>query len=257
MKLVNVRALFRPMIECAVLLALAVGPVSGQNAPASNSESAHAHSGKRAAHLNHVAIQPVVIPQQESVAMAPLTPEELPAEPPHVTYENGRLTIDSQNSTLAAVLNAIGYQLAAQLDVPPGTANERVAVHLSGSARETIAALLDGSGLNYVIMGSPENPDAVQTVILTKMIPASGTRGQQPAIATAPPIPPLVAVTGGPQPTQVAVPQALPQPVAQIVEEPPIQPPSGVPAATSPAMAGGRQDMDCADLGLPPNCHQN
>jgi len=255
MKLVDVRALLRPMILCAVLLALVACPAWGQNAPASTAEAAHAHAGRKAGTLHHAAV--VVIPQQGSVAIAPLTPEQLPAEPPRVTYENGRLTIDSQNSTLAAVLNAVGYQMAAQLEVPAGTGTERVAVHLSGNPRETIAALLDGSGLNYVIMASPESPDTVHTVILTKVIPVAGARGQQPAMASPPPTPQPVVVTSVPQPTQVAVPQAPPLPVAPVVEEQPIQPPLAVPAATNPAMGAGRQDMDCADLGLPPNCHQN
>jgi len=167
--------------KCVVLLLLGAFPMLGQAGPANPPHAAPGKAAEKAAPARRTEAGPAVMPSQEPVAIAPLTPEQLPAEPPRVIYKNGQLTIDSQNSTLTAVLNAICRQIGAQLDMPPGAANDRVAVHFSGSARQAISALLDGSSLNYVIMGSPENPDGVQKVILTKVLPASRSTGQEPA----------------------------------------------------------------------------
>jgi hypothetical protein len=141
---------------------------------------------KNAAHVHRTPARPAAMPRQEAVTIAPLTLEQLPAEPPRVIYGNRQLTVDSRNSTLTDVLKAVCNQIGAELDMPPGAADERVAVHLSGSARQTISALLYGSSLNYIIMGSPENPDGVQKVILTKLLPAPGVSEQQPVAANAP-----------------------------------------------------------------------
>jgi hypothetical protein len=97
-----------------------------------------------------------------------MTLEQLPAAAPRVIYGNRQLTIDSQNSTFSDVLKAVCRQIGAELEMPAGAADERVVVHLSGSTRQAIRELLNGSSLNYIIMGSPENPDRVQKLILTK-----------------------------------------------------------------------------------------
>jgi len=253
MKPIDAHTAFHVTIKCVVLLALAF-PLVEQTALAG--DTVPGRSARRAAHVNHNRAMPVPTPQQQPVAIAPLTPEQLPAEPPHVIYENGLLRIDSQNSTLAAVLNTIGRQIGAQLEMPPGAANERVAVHLSGSARQAISALLEGSGLNYVIMGSPDNPDAVQTVILTRMLPASGAREPQPVISNPPMTPQPAVVPNALAPAPIPVAPALPFPAGQALERQQEQPPPSFPGTMNQTAGGERQDMDCADLGLPPSCHQ-
>ena len=186
MKLIDARAVCRLTMKCAVLLALATLPMLGQTVPANATEAAPGNHAKNAAHVHRTPARPAAMPRQEAVTIAPLTLEQLPAEPPRVIYGNRQLTVDSRNSTLTDVLKAVCNQIGAELDMPPGAADERVAVHLSGSARQTISALLYGSSLNYIIMGSPENPDGVQKVILTKLLPAPGVSEQQPVAANAP-----------------------------------------------------------------------
>jgi hypothetical protein len=202
MKLIDARTVNRLAAKCAVLLALATFPMPGQSVPAKATHGVPGSPAKTAARLHRTRAMPEAMPL-EPVALAPLTPEQLPAEPPHVIDENGQLTIDSHNSTLRDVLNAISRQIGAQLDMPPEAAKERVAVHLSGSAHQAISALLDGSSLNYIIMGSPGNPDNVQKIILTKQLPASGVQKQQPVAANAPAItqsPVIASVLPVPQP---------------------------------------------------------
>jgi len=84
---------------------------------------------------------------------------------PHVTYENGMLTIDAPNSTLGDILRAVRKQTGAEIDVPD--ARERVATTIGpGPAQEVMAELLNGSRFNYVLLGSAEDPKALTRVVL-------------------------------------------------------------------------------------------
>jgi hypothetical protein len=109
-------------------------------------------------------------PAQPQVPAGPLSPlnlDEIPAIPPQVSYANGQLTIVAQNSTLGDILRAVHQQTGAVVETP-GNANERVMIRLGpGPARDVLAALLNGSHFDYVMLGSAENPSAVAHVILT------------------------------------------------------------------------------------------
>jgi len=97
----------------------------------------------------------------------PPTPEQMPAVPPQVHYSQGQLTIVAENSTLADILRAVRAQTGAAVEVPPN-ATERVVTHLGpGPARDVLAALLNGSHFNYVMLGSAAHPDSVDRIILT------------------------------------------------------------------------------------------
>jgi hypothetical protein len=97
----------------------------------------------------------------------PPTLEQMPALPPQVRYSRGQLTIVAENSTLADILRAVRAQTGAAVEVPPN-ATERVVAHLGpGPARDVLAALLNGTHFNYVMLGSPAHPDSVERLILT------------------------------------------------------------------------------------------
>ena len=97
----------------------------------------------------------------------PPTLAQMPALPPQVRYSRGQLTIVAENSTLADILRAVRTQTGAQVEVPPN-ATERVVAHLGpGPARDVLAALLNGTHFNYVMLGSPTHPDSVDRLILT------------------------------------------------------------------------------------------
>jgi len=82
----------------------------------------------------------------------------MPAVPPKVSFSNGMLTIVAQNSTLGDILRAVRTQTGAAVEIPPN-ATERVVIHLGpGAPRDVLAALLNGSHFNYVMLGSPTNP---------------------------------------------------------------------------------------------------
>jgi hypothetical protein len=97
----------------------------------------------------------------------PPTLEQMPAVLPKVSFSDGMLTIVAQNSTLGDILRAVRTQTGAAVEIPPN-ATERVVIHLGpGAPRDVLAALLNGSRFNYVMLGSPTNPAKVDRVILT------------------------------------------------------------------------------------------
>jgi hypothetical protein len=105
--------------------------------------------------------QPVAQP-----ATPPPTLAQLPATPPQVSFQNGQLTISAQNSTLGDILKAVRAQTGATIDLP-GTAPERVVGHFGpGAPRDVLASLLNGSHFNYLLLGSPTDPAALDRVIL-------------------------------------------------------------------------------------------
>lgn len=113
----------------------------------------------------------------------------MPPQPPDVTYQNGLLTIHAENSTLADVLTQVKNKIGAQIQVPPGASMERVVVQ-EGPAppRIALASLLNGSGFDFVIVGSMQDPQSVERVMLTPHVqsaaspqPAYTARRSQPA----------------------------------------------------------------------------
>jgi len=108
---------------------------------------------------------------EQTVAESPAAPptlEQVPPTPPTVTYRNGQLSIQAQNSTLSQVLRAVQAQTGASVDLPGGASGERVVAQLGpGQPRDVLATLLNGSHFNYVILGTPGNSGGVQKVILT------------------------------------------------------------------------------------------
>ncbi len=112
----------------------------------------------------------------------PPTLEQLPAQPPQVSYLNGQLTIISRNSTLSDILHAVARRTGADIELPPGAGFERVAGRMGpGPARNVLAELLNGSHYDYVMVASAANPGGLQHVILT---PKTGG-----AVSPAPPAP--------------------------------------------------------------------
>ena len=135
-----------------------VAPSSGTPATSSHPQKTHAHHKKTA---------PVAETPQPPPA-PPTTLEQMSPTPPRVTYQNGLLTIDAQNSTLSQVLRAVQAQTGASVEMPSSAANERVMMQVGpGRPRDILNTLLNGSKFNYIILGMIDNPGGVQKVILT------------------------------------------------------------------------------------------
>jgi hypothetical protein len=115
-----------------------------------------------------------------------------PEPPLRVGFDRGLLTISARTG--------------ADSPIPSGAEQEQVAIQAGpGPAKDVIATLLNGSRFNYVLQGTPQDPQGVGTVILTPKsniseqsyapspAPAQpmGTPDGQLAAPTAPPNPPM------------------------------------------------------------------
>jgi hypothetical protein len=112
--------------------------------------------------------QPLVLLPLPAGPLAQIPMDQMPAAAPKVTYENGMLSIAAQNATLGEILRNVRQLTGATIDVPPAGANERVVVQLGpGAPRDVLAALLNGTSFNYVMLGSASDPRSVASVVLT------------------------------------------------------------------------------------------
>ncbi|HEX9120133.1 MAG TPA: hypothetical protein VF840_06300 [Terriglobales bacterium] len=110
--------------------------------------------------------------------VVPPRPEQMTPVAPQVTYQNGQLSIQAQNSTLSSILSAVRASTGARVEMPADTANDRAAVQLGpGNPRDVLASLLQGSRFDYIVLGSPTDPDALSQIILT---PHAGSGGGAP-----------------------------------------------------------------------------
>lgn len=156
-----------------------------------------------------------------------------------VAYRRGLLTINATNSTLADILSAIRIQSGAAIELPPGGAQDRVFTHIGPSPiRDAIAALLNGSGFNYLIVGSTSDPSAIEKLTLMR-------RGSlSVAAAVQPPSVPQLQIEPGETPvlynsTFRPEPDAAPEAGRAEPAETAIQPSSPVPS-TQPGMTPGQ-----------------
>ncbi len=101
-------------------------------------------------------------------APSPVQADGAPRDAPVVTYRDGQLTIDAENSTLAAVLELVAEKTGAVIEVPPGSGLERIVEHTGpGRAEDVLARLLNGSPFDFVIVGSPQPPHDPMQVLLS------------------------------------------------------------------------------------------
>ena len=109
--------------------------------------------------------------------------DAIPSVAPQVTYQDGLLTIVAPNSTLNDILRSVRKHTAADIEIP-ANASERVVTRLGPApAREVMAELLNGSHFNYILLGSPENPNLLVRVVLvakTSDAPAPAQAGGNP-----------------------------------------------------------------------------
>lgn len=137
-------------------------------------------------HKSRKAAKKQVVLPPAPVGPLPQVPlDQLPAAPPQVNFQNGRLSILAQNSTLADILREVRKRTGASIEIP-ASANERVVASLGPAPpRDVLAALLNGTSFNYVMLGSIADPAALSSVVLTSRPAAGGTQ----TVAAAQPTP--------------------------------------------------------------------
>src|SRR5438128_1794300 len=102
-------------------------------------------------------------------SLAKKPPSKKPEKNIIVNFTDGQLTIHAHGATLSEVLFAIEKETGAQIAVPSGTEIDRVAADFGpGPAAQVMGELLNGSGLNFVVVGSESDPKALRSVILSR-----------------------------------------------------------------------------------------
>jgi hypothetical protein len=157
-----------------------------------------------------------------------------------VIFQNGKLTINANNSTLGDILEIVGEKTGAVIDLPDA-AEERVVTQIGpGQPREVIAALLNGSHFNYVVVGTEVDANAVARIVLTaksEHADAPNAPNGRPMVATANMARPMMQARSAFQ-------QALEQ-AQQIqiqtpdVQQPPVASTSETPAPVNQASSSG------------------
>jgi hypothetical protein len=145
-----------------------------------------------------------------SAPIAALVSALAPAKPRLVvSFRDGLLSINTDQASLSEVLFAVHQRTGAEIAIPAGAEQEKVAVHLGpGLAPEVLAHLLNGSRFNFLIMSSATNPRDVDQVILSP-------RGDGPLSAPSPQLQPMAA-----EDEQAMQPNAPPPPQPATSENP-------------------------------------
>lgn len=86
-----------------------------------------------------------------------------------VRFANGQLSIHATNASLSEILFQIQKVTGAEIAIPAGTEQQRVAGDFGpGTASQVLGDLLNGSGLNFVVVGSAVDPTQLRNVILSR-----------------------------------------------------------------------------------------
>jgi len=117
-------------------------------------------------------------------ALPPLSFAPKPPPPPVVTYRDGLLGVTAEDAPLQIILDSIHAATGAIIEAP--SMDQRVTVQLAPqSPAEAIAALLQGTQLDYAILGGSSDRDRVLRIIVTPKLAA----GAQPPVPPTTPAP--------------------------------------------------------------------
>jgi hypothetical protein len=159
----------------------------------------------------------------KTTAVMPGARRSAPVNGVSVEFANGMLSIHANNASLSEVLFQIQKKTGAEIAIPAGTEQERVAADFGpGTPSDVLSQLLNGSGLNFVVVGSESDPNALRSVLLSPKGPDMPTPAQ-------PYSPPVAQNMQMEAPDNVAVPgpeiqqqqQSMPEIVAPATQQDP------------------------------------
>jgi hypothetical protein len=119
--------------------------------------------------LQRVASTRTTAPSRAPVVKTIAANAAAPVKGANVRFANGQLEIHAHDATLSEVLFQIQKQTGAEIAIPAGTEQERVFIDAGPApASQVLAELLNGSSLNFVVVGSESNPNVLRSVILSR-----------------------------------------------------------------------------------------
>ena len=103
-------------------------------------------------------------------------------EVPIVSYADGQLSINAQNVPLGDVIEAIRVRTGIAVELPAETMSDPVFDHVGPAAlREVLTQLLYGSGFNYIIQTSSQDPQTVTKLVLSPQLRVASSEPPQHA----------------------------------------------------------------------------
>lgn len=119
--------------------------------------------------LQRVASTRATTPSHSPIVKAIAANAQTPVKGVRVRFATGQLEIHAHDATLSEVLFQIQKQTGAEIAIPAGTEQERVFVDAGPApASQVLAELLNGSSLNFVVVGSESDPNVLRSVILSR-----------------------------------------------------------------------------------------
>jgi hypothetical protein len=117
-------------------------------------------------------------PSSASITEAGAAAPPPPPKKVEVKLQDDKMSLVSNKASLAEVLNEVHAQLNADIPIPAGAEQELVAVVLGpGTQREVISKLLEGSRYNFIIVGTDQDANKVERVILSPKTPGGVVAG--------------------------------------------------------------------------------
>ncbi len=185
----------RPQPAPSVAVASAAKPAPDKPA----SHQGHRRSQSRRSGVSNpppAQVEKPANPPAAAAPQAPLPASQLPPTAPQIIYRDGMLTVVANNSTLEDILNQVRLKTGASIEFPSSLSQERVVARVGPApAPQVLAALLNGSRFDYILVGANGRPDLLQKAIIT-------SKESGDTVAATPPPPPV------PQPRRGAAPQA-------------------------------------------------
>lgn len=148
------------------------GATAGPTAPAEPTSPAD-HRRSKGRHSGVSKPPPALVEKpaptpEPAPAPPPPTAAQLPPTPPQVIYRDGMLTVVANNSTLGDILSQVRLKTGASIEYPPTLSQERVVATIGPApAPQVLAALLNGSRFDYILLGANGRPDLLQKAIIT------------------------------------------------------------------------------------------
>ena len=168
----------------------------------SASSSKAVNSGAASSGNIKTAVEVVSMPQAAMPSLPPAPPEPKV----EVRYENGRMSIWANRASLADVLNEVHRKTGADVPIPAGAQQELVVTSIGPApVREVLAALLNGSQFNFIVVGYDGDPGRLKSLILIPRgqgAPQPMITYTQPAVAQSAPTPDSDAEQSGPSDPQ-------------------------------------------------------
>jgi hypothetical protein len=123
--------------------------------------------------------KPVAVQQtQPAVALLSAPAQPVAAQSPAVSapsgnstaavdYASGQLTVVAEKASLGHVLKLVAARTGAVVDLAPELQSELVVARLGpGSVREVLSLLLDSPGVDYIVMGTGDEPGSLLRVVV-------------------------------------------------------------------------------------------